>query len=339
MTKRDKNTEIKRFANVVLKIAFSFGSLFYLIYLLGFEKKELVRNVAQYFKAQDFSYILPICVFTLMLVNWGTEVIKWRSLIRFVFPMSWGFAVKTQLASIAGSIFTPYRVGSYVGKIALLPFKARAKGLVLQLFNAVGMFIVNFFYGSLSLFFLLLYSTVDIFGVPSFLLAILAAISVIVTLMFWVLFPKVEWILGVFDKIKFTKKWRKYFDVLGSRDFKKVAVKILFWSNLRYIVIVTQYYLSFQLFAIEIPFLSLVFASGALFFLFQFLPVFNAVELGLSRTALFSLILVVFGLVPEVTPQMTVAITSASFFIWLINLALPSVFGAIALRKIKVFKP
>lgn len=323
---------------MVLKIAFSFGSIFYLIYLLGFEKKELVNNVLQYFKSQEFSYILPILVFFLMLGNWGTEVIKWRALIRFVFPMSWRFAIKTQLAAVAGSIFTPYRVGSYVGKIALLPFKARAKGLVLQLFNAVGMFIVNFFYGSLSLFFLALFNNTDILGLPSILVAIIAAISVIVTLVFWVLFPKVEWILGVFDKIKFTQKWRKYFDVLGSRDFKKVAVKILFWSNLRYIIIVTQYYLSFQLFAIEIPFFNLVFASGALFFLFQFLPVFNAVELGLSRTALFSVILITFGLVPEVTPQMTIAITSASFFIWLINLALPSFFGAIALRKTKVFK-
>ena len=84
--------------------------------------------------------------------------------------------------------------------------------------------------------------------------------------------------------------------------------------------------------------MSLYLASGVLFFLFQFVPVFNIVELGLTRTALFTMILTSFGIVNEITPRLTLVITSASFLIWLINLAVPSLFGSVFLGQVKVLK-
>ena len=126
--------------------------------------------------------------------------------------------------------------------------------------------------------------------------------------------------------------------MLSERGYKKTASKVLLFSVLRYLGITWQYVLAYQLFGIEMNWLNAYCASGALFFLFQFVPVFNAVELGLTRTAMFTVILTSFGVIEEITPTLTLAITSASFLIWLVNLAIPSLIGSIFLGQVKVLK-
>ena len=126
--------------------------------------------------------------------------------------------------------------------------------------------------------------------------------------------------------------------MLSEKGYKKTASKVLGVSVLRYLGITYQYVLAYQLFGIEMDLWKAYFASGALFFLFQFVPVFNAVELGLTRTAMFTVILTSFGILNEITPQLTLAITSASFLIWFINLAIPSLIGSVFLGQAKVLK-
>lgn len=333
-----KNKQIKKIVNVVLKISISGGSIVYLVYLLGFKKADLFEQVKVFFSEHEFSFPIFLFIVVLMAFNWGTEVYKWKLLASHMTDVSNKLAIKSTLAGVAASVFTPYRIGGYFGKVALFQYRYRAKGIVLQMYNAMAMFIVNFFFGLLFLGLLSLNTKNDVFGIGHETAAFLGFLGAGVVLIFWFLYVYVNFIVGVFEKLPYTKKWNKYWDMLSEKGYKKTAVKILGLSVLRYLGITYQYVLAYQLFGITINWYDAYFASGALFFLFQFVPVFNAVELGLTRTAMFTFILTTFGLVENITPQLTLEITSASFLIWLINLAIPSLAGSVFLGQVKVFK-
>ena len=323
---------------MVLKILVSLGSVVYLVYLLGYKKADMIEEVKIFFSTQSFSIPKLLLLVFLMTINWGTEVFKWRLLVRSLFPMTWSLAIKTQLCSVAASVFTPYRIGGYFGKVALLDHDYRAKGFVLQLFNAMSMFITNFFYGLLFIGILGGYIDQDIFGVSSELISILGYIGAGVVMFVWILFINVKTITFLFNRIWWTDKWSDYWKILRGENYKKNAFILLSVSNLRYAVITYQYVLAFQVFGIDIDQKDLFLASGTLFFLFQFLPVFNAFELGASRASLFSIILIGFGIVESFDEQQVIAMTSACFFIWFINLAIPYLLGSVFLSKMKVLK-
>lgn len=296
---------------------------------------EVTTAIAQL----DYSLYNLVLLVVLMLLNWGCEVYKWKLLANHLTEVNWYLAIKSTLVGIAASVFTPYRVGAFIGKVLPLSYRFRAMGIVLQLFNSMALFIVNFFFGLLFLGLLSRQATDTILGIEPELLSVLCFVGAGIVLIFWVLYIKVDWIQGVFHKMKWTRKWGRYVDFLSATRYELVSVKILSFSVIRYLVITSQYLLAFKLFGLETEIWSTFFASGALFFLFQFLPVFNAVELGVTRTALFSLLLSTFGLIDgDITPQVTVIITTASFCIWLINLAIPAFVGSIYLGQVKIFK-
>lgn len=321
-----------------MKILVSVGSISYLVYLIGYQKADLVEEVKTFFSTQQFSISKLTILVLLMIVNWGSEVFKWRLLVKGLFPITWGFAIKTQLCSIAASVFTPYRIGGYFGKVALLEHQYRPSGFVLQLFNAMAMFITNFFFGLLFIGILGYNTDKDIYGMSSQLISTLGFVGASIVLVFWVLFINVNTVTFLFEKVWWTNKWSEYWDVLRGPDYKKNAVILLLVSNLRYLVITYQYVLAFQVFGININQSELFLASGTLFFLFQFLPVFNAFELGASRATLFSLILIGYGIIDNFDEQLIISMTSACFFIWFINLAIPYLLGSIFLSKMKVLK-
>lgn len=334
----NKSKQLKVILNTVLKIVISGGSIVYLIYLIGFEKEDAIQEIKLFFQTQSFSPSKLSVLVLLMFVNWGTEVVKWKVLMGTIFPISWMMAVKTQLAAIAAAVFTPYRVGGYFGKVALLEHKYREKGIVLQLFNGMAMFITNFFFGCLFIGWLGLGVEDGFYGIPQGLIVWCGFICAAVVLVFWGLFINVHMVIYLFDKARWTRKWKEYWDVLKVHNFKRNAFLLLGLSIIRYFIITYQYVLAFQVFGIDVPQFELFLTSGVLFFIFQFLPVFNAFELGATRASLFSILLIGQGAVTAFTAQDAIALTSACFFIWFLNLAIPSFLGSFLLGKMKVLK-
>ncbi len=321
-----------------MKIAISIGSIFYLSYLLGIEKVGLFKQLGTYFSITKLSILPLIIVFFLMFLNWGAEVFKWKLLANYMMPVSYKLATKSTLAGVAASVFTPFRVGTYFGKAAMFPHKYRAKGLILQLFNSIAMFEVNFFFGLLFIGILGTVASEPIFGIDKDLLSTIGFIGAGMVLVFWYLFVNVRVLLSTFDKWKITSNWRKYFDLVNDKRYTNLSLTLIFVSVARYLIITYQYVLAYEVFGVGIEGWETFVAAGTLFFVFQFIPVFNAVEFGVMRTTLLSLILTTFGLLEELTPQITLSITLASFFIWLINLAIPSLIGSVFLSQIKVLK-
>lgn len=333
-----KNKQIKKIVNLTLKITISLGSIAYLGYLLGIEKVGLFEQVSTYFSETNITVFPLFIVFALMFVNWGAEIFKWRLLANYMMPVSYSLAAKSTLAGVAASVFTPFRVGSYFGKAAMFPHRFRGKGLILQLFNAMAMFIVNFFFGLFFIGFLGSYADEPVFGINSNVLSSFGFFSAGIVLVFWFLFVNVKILMTTFDRWRFTFHWRRYFDLVNDSRYKQLSITLVLASVVRYLAITYQYVLAYEVFGVGLEGWQTFVAAGTLFFIIQFLPVFNAVELGVTRTAILSLILTTFGLIPELTPQITLSITLASFFIWVVNLAIPALMGSVFLSQVKVFK-
>ena len=333
-----KNKQIKKIANLILKITISAGSIVYLGYLLGVQKVGLIDQLTAYFTKTKIVVFPLLIVFVLMFVNWGAEIFKWRLLSNYMMPVSYKLATKSTLAGVAASVLTPFRVGSYFGKAVLFPNRLRAKGFILQLFNAMAMFIVNFFFGLLFIGFLGNFAKENIFGISPEILSFLGFLGAVIVLICWVLFVNVKILMTTFDRWKFTLNWRKYFGLVNDNSYKKLSITLILVSILRYLAITFQYVLAYEVFGVGIEGWQTFVAAGTLFFIIQFLPVFNAVELGITRTAILSLILITFQLIPELTPQITLSISLASFFIWLVNLAIPALLGSVFLSQVNILK-
>lgn len=317
----------------------SLGSILYIVYLLGFEKASLRVEVWEALKHLDYSVFQLLLLIVLMFCNWGCEIYKWRLLAGHMRSVSWRLAIKSTLVGVAASIFTPYKVGGYFGKVLLFENRYRAKGIVLQLYNSMALFIVNFFFGLLFLGILSFNTDELILGINPNSIGVLFFCGAFVVLIFWFLFIKVDFIAGVFDKIRWTKKWGKYWEMLSSHNYITTASKILVVSVIRYLIITSQYLLAYKIFGLQADAFYVFCASGALFFLFQFIPIFNAVELGVTRTAIFIFLLTYFQVIStDLSTEVKVMVTASSFCIWFLNLLIPAFIGSLYLSQVKIFK-
>ncbi|MGQ0828986.1 MAG: lysylphosphatidylglycerol synthase domain-containing protein, partial [Bacteroidota bacterium] len=64
------------------------------------------------------TYLLVACC--LMFVNWGLEALKWKLLIHPLESVSYLTSIQSIFAGVTISIFTPSRVGEFVGRIFFL---------------------------------------------------------------------------------------------------------------------------------------------------------------------------------------------------------------------------
>ena len=120
--------------------------------------KYLWNFILSHFNQNSFSYILLIVAFILVFVNWGGEVVKWKLMIGKILPVNNKLATVSILSGVAGSFFTPFKIGGYFGRIAHLPFNIRTKAITLILLGDIAQFISTLFGGTLSIMILILKS-------------------------------------------------------------------------------------------------------------------------------------------------------------------------------------
>jgi hypothetical protein len=92
------------------------------IYQQVFQRKDLgavLSGFREHFRWENAGWIL--LALALMPLNWGLETFKWRYLLQPTLSLSFGEAVRSILAGISVSLFTPNRIGEYGGRLLLIP--------------------------------------------------------------------------------------------------------------------------------------------------------------------------------------------------------------------------
>ncbi len=317
-----------KFLNAAVKILIV-GLLLWTIYRQVFAKdniEELWRAFLQNFNFPNLWWLIAIAM--LVPVNWGIEAIKWKQLIKNFSRLNFWKTYKAILAGVTVSLFTPNRVGEYGGRILLVEPENNWKAVVATLVGSFSQLLTLLTMGLLGAIVFsktFLDPEIYILGLVFFL-----GIAFVGLMLFC--FFNIDLVIPIAKRIPFPEKIKKYLRhvaVLKNYSNKELGHVLLF-SLMRYLTYSFQYFLALQFFDIEVGIIQ-GFAGIATIYLMQTsipLPPLMGL-LARGEIALF-----VWGFFSS----NEVNILAASFSLFVINLALPALIGAIFILQTNVMK-
>lgn len=278
---------------------------------------EAWNYIRQSFVSTAALWLIAACVGTI--VNWGLEASKWQRLLSHTEPVSFGRAFRGVLTGVSFTLFTPNRIGEYLGRIWHLSPASRGAAVSLSVAGGVAQLFITALFGMCAFEFLWR-GGFTITALPNSTLAIyivrfLGWSTAIVLLLLYFNLGEVG---GFLSRVKWLKSIQAWLKALTTFSFTELAV-VLGLSLLRYLVFLLQYYFLFQFFGVELG-LSLSFLTVAFLFLaLALIPGVALAELGVRG----QLSLWVVGAFS--TNSLGIVLTAAT--IWFINLILPALVG------------
>jgi len=258
-----------------------------------------------------------------MFVNWGLEAFKWKLLIRSLEPVSYLTSIQSIFAGVTISIFTPSRLGEFVGRIFFLEKADKIQATLKSFIGSIMQLLVTVIAGIAAYMVLDIYYR-NYFGSQQFISFQNAAILVFCSVL---LIALAVWIYSKRNK-QFIN-YKKYIEAFT--DYPPSELLAIFGlSLLRYLIFSLQYYMILQFFGVNAG-ITILFSLIALtFFVTSVIPTFSLTEIAVrSATAIYF-----FG---TISIDST-AIIAASLLLWIINLAIPALIGSVCVLRLKLFK-
>ncbi|MHB1277235.1 MAG: lysylphosphatidylglycerol synthase domain-containing protein [Bacteroidia bacterium] len=255
-----------------------------------------------------WSWLIPVLI--LLFANWALETVKWQVLIRAFARPPFLLSYKAILTGVFVSFFTPNRVGEFAGRVIYLKEK-KVEASLLTIAGSLAQNVCTYLFGSLAALFFFAEEPIEwILG---------GAVLFFLTLTLLFLYFNIDRLVGLIRIIRLPKKWMKYF--IPIRRLTRVQLmKALGLSALRYAVFTLQFVLMFQVFAVPISFGMAVQGVGLSFLIHSVLPTIALLEVASRGFAAYYAF--------QVAPEFDASILLASYSIWLINLFLPGMVGA-----------
>jgi hypothetical protein len=269
-----------------------------------------------------FSFIV---VFVMMLMNWFVEAIKWKLMIDKIETVTIGRSVEAVFSGITFSFFTPNRIGEYAGRVFHLRAGKRLQATMVTIIENISQLIVTMIAGCIaSIFYLKDYLVIHdwLFYTARFLLVIFAVFCVI-------FFLNIDVFGRLFERFRKSDRVAKILNVFSMYSTVELT-KVLLLSLLRYIIFSTQYFLLLKIYGCSFGVSSALVMIAMTFFVMTVIPTFAFAELGIrgAVSAYF------FGkLTIDVLP-----VLNATFSLWLINLAIPAIAGALFIFNFRLEK-
>jgi hypothetical protein len=228
------------------------------------------------------------------------------------------------LCGLAWAIFTPNRIGEYGGRVLFLNPKKRVFGVIGMGMGSISLMVITNVVGVLaSCWFIYVYLNIQgLWFIGVSLLALIYASF------FLLLYFRIGLINNLLLKVRFLKRYQRFFGLLLRYDQKKLR-KIFVYSIIRYVVFTSQYCLLMQVLIPSLPFFEMVMMVFILFFVQSALPSLDLFDVGVrSITASYF-----FGFLTD----HSVAIMAIAACIWFVNLIIPAIIGSFFTFKIKFF--
>ncbi len=286
---------------------------------------QSVEELSEILSTSNSEWLIAF-IFVLMLVNWLTEAVKWKLLAGKITPVSFSASVLSVFTGITVSFFTPNRVGEFAGRVLHLPFKTRIKGSVASVIGSMSQLLITLIAGGLSIVFMTQTAVENENTYFSFITAVTLVALIVLIVLYFNLGNIYKWL----HQIKWLKKADAYIEVLSLFNFRDL-LKVAFFSIIRYAVFTFQFILLLHVFGISFGWINEAAAISMIFLVLAIIPTFAVTEV-ITRSSVTVYFLAQYSNAPEPV------IIAASFFLWIINLAIPSVLGALSLLKIRVSK-
>lgn len=308
-----KNSILYKYINLLFRFTIGVGAVWFIYVKLNSDFLDSLEGI-------KLNWSFLILTIFLLFVNWGIEALKWRFAIKDIYEISFIKALRLTFTGITIGLLTPNRIGEIPARAALLKtdsFKAVVLKTVASSFSQV---VITFLLGGLGL-----VLTRKYFNFNNLLLNAVIVLGLILLL---TLYFNVKKLLPFFEKFKILRN-EKLINSLKEIRFKEL-VTLLVFSLLRYLVFFLQYWLILKSFGIDLVSVKEVFLIPVCFLLASSIPTILISEIGVRG----SVALFVFGVVSDLDIQ----IVWASVLLWLINVALPAIFGLYNLKELKLLK-
>jgi len=266
-------------------------------------------------------YLLSTVVI-LMPINVALEAWKWQLLANSAQPTTYRQAFMSYIAGIAFSIVTPNRIGEYPGRLIYMQRKNTTRLVAVSVLGSVAQLLTLFVYGCMGL----AYYNIAFSGSIALLLLIGC---IMVTIITFIAYWRFDTWIPLIGKIKWLRRYNVYGKLLGRFTDKQQA-KVLMISLLRYAIYTAQYLILLRWMNVMMPPLEGFFMSALFFWVIAVVPSVALVELGARG----SLGIFLFGHFSA----NTIGILTATFGIWCINLAIPSVVGSLMIARAKLVR-
>ena len=267
----------------------------------------------------------------LMFVNWAIEAIKWKKLIAPLQKISFWEAYKATFAGTSFAANTPNRMGEYFGRMIYIDEGKRLQSIPLTITGSFSQLLVTLSFGCIGLFFFMLlvpHSAIQ-FSISSFWLKIFLIGSILVTIVSFFIYFKLNWIVKILRYLPFLKKYIFFFEKVDELR-NALLLKILLLSVLRYAVFIIQYVLVMQAFGLQLFWLQNIYLLQVLFLVMSIIPSFVIMEAGVRGKVSIEIFMLV--------TSNNIAVLASGLFIWLLNLMAPALIGVVLLIGKKVFK-
>jgi hypothetical protein len=268
-----------------------------------------------------------------MIFNWLIESFKWKIAVASIQPVSLLRAFKAVLAGVSISLSLPNRIGEYLGRVLFLEPSQRVRAISVTVVASFSQLIVTIMMG---LFGLLLARPVilsrGIWSIQTWwiVIGVVALMILLMLLLYFNISMLNRWLQQ--KLVATSSKWLLRFkDWLVALDSCNAAIlrTLLSLSMLRYGVFMAQYYLAYQFFGVAFSMHQLFVIVSLTFLTLAAVPTFAAPELAL-RGAVGIFIAKWFTL-------QVAAVVLALLLIWITNLILPAVVGALLITGIRNF--
>lgn len=323
--KNAHNTEntsllLKRYAYSLAKVLISV-LLIVLIY----------RQVSAYYDKDFFYQLLSkpyaitviVSVAVLMLVNWYVESKKWRTLVGKFQYLSKTKSVQSVMSGVALAIVTPARLGEYGGRLINIEKENRAKALMANGVGSIAQNVTNITFGLVAM---LAYISMYLDINSTTLTALISITGVLLMILITVYFrlDLLTSFLARYDQFKAISWLQEKSHFLAAYTSHEL-MNVLGLSTLRYIVFSFQYVLLILLCGVTTDPTVAAVGVGVIFFLQSGVPLPPILSvLARGEIAIW---------VWAVVSTNVLAILSATFILWIINLVIPALIGAFIIWK------
>lgn len=315
--------------SLFIKLAIVVGCLYYIYYKI-FNRSDFA-GISNELKAAFVKINLTdiFLLFIFMFFNWSLEAIKWRMIIRHLEPLSFFKSLSAVLTGVTVSVFTPNRAGEFGGRIFFLEQENRLQGILLTFLGNSAQLLVTILTGALALLFYLSgYTDINEQQNP-YLFFTLVIMVVLMSIALLIAYFNVSLISTLTRRIKFLIRFQHYVDTLDEYSGVELT-KIILLSFFRYAIFTAQFFLLLQLFNVNIHLKEGLTMIALTFFAITAVPTITVTELGIRGSAALAFI----GLLSE----NSLGIVTASFALWLINIAIPAIAGSVFVFRLDFFK-
>ncbi|WP_152286949.1 hypothetical protein [Flavicella marina] len=257
-----------------------------------------------HFSAPSFQINELVLLIGLTLGNWSLEIVKWRTLVSSINPISFHTAAIQSLAAHTVSVITPNKMGEYGAKLFFFKPVLHKKIISLTLLSNGYQLLVTVLFGCFGFYY---YRPTKIIDSQFLLIAILAIGLITVS-------------------IYFSKKIKKLFEYFTTIH-RITQLKLFVLSSLRYLLFSFQYVYLLKLLGTPNTFTTLFPLVCVMYFTASFIPSFAITDFAIKG----SVALLIFS---EIHIPNNIILTTA-FAMWLLNFAFPALIGSFFVAKYK----